>query len=70
MSFLARETLYADEKPYAHKFTPPAGLSRTHINSDTHDQVIDDIRGQETCFTLEGNGFIVISIENKLSHEN
>ncbi|KAH8821381.1 hypothetical protein F5884DRAFT_84977 [Xylogone sp. PMI_703] len=70
LGYLADEELYLDEKPYCLKFEAPAGLSRSNIQVEHHLQTIEDIRGREKDFTLDKNGFTLVSFDTRMAYED
>lgn len=71
ISFLSSVNRTFDtEKPYSLKFPPPDGLPKTNIRSHSHDQHIEDVRGQEERFSLGKNGFAIIQLQSRIQYED
>ncbi|KXG46333.1 uncharacterized protein PGRI_051890 [Penicillium griseofulvum] len=41
----------------------PEDIKKTHVSNETHRVLVHDIRGQESSFTLDKNGFVYLSHE-------
>ena len=71
MQFLARDKLYDVEKPYRFQYQPPEGVPRTNFRMEKHDGInISNIRGREEEFSLEKNGFTVLSLDQEIPYED
>lgn len=59
MRFYKPLDLHKKEKPYSCEFDVSSVIhaKRTNIETEDHDVIVHDIRGFETLFTLENNGF-------------
>jgi hypothetical protein len=45
------------EKPHTYNYDPPIGTPRQNFDNEAHRVLIEDIRGQESAFTLDKHGF-------------
>ncbi|EED16519.1 CmcJ-like methyltransferase, putative [Talaromyces stipitatus ATCC 10500] len=76
MYFLASNELFKSEKPYAFRFTLaehglPSSIPQTNMKMERRDDIIiDDIRGNEKMYTLEKNGFEVITHTSQIAYED
>ena len=76
MYFLTRNDLFVTEKPYAFRFAledhdKPADIPQTNMKMERKDNIIiKDIRGEEKQFTLEKNGFEVLSHTSRIGYED
>lgn len=69
--FLSRDHRYSCEKPYTLRFTPYIDFPRSNIETEKHnDIVIEDVRGREEDFTLQRNGFTIMSLGTKLLYDD
>lgn len=57
-------------KPYSLKYDPPENFPLTNITSESYNQKIQDVRGNEHAFTVAKNGFELMVIDPKLSYED
>lgn len=49
-----------DRKPQTYNFDPPAGVPRQNFNNAAQEVLIEDIRGREGDFTIDGQGFAAL----------
>jgi hypothetical protein len=70
MYFLANLPLYEDEKPYRLKYDPPAGLPESNIEMEQHSIFIQDVRKHERDFTLQKDGFALLSLKSAMTYED
>ena len=71
LQFLARDKLYEHEKPYRFQYKQPEGVPRTNFLMEKHDGInIRSIRGREEEFSLEKNGFTVLSLDQEIPYED
>lgn len=70
LSFLADDGLYLTERPYSLKFEAPAGLRRSNILVEKHQQNIEDVRGLEKNLTLDENGFVLVHLDTEMTYED
>lgn len=76
MYFLTRNDLFTTEKPYAFRFAltdhdMSANIPQTNMKMERKDDIIiKDIRGHEKQFTLEKNGFEVLSHTSEIAYED
>lgn len=70
LGYLADEELFLDERPYCLKFEAPAGLRRSNIQVEHRQQAIEDIRGREEDFTIDKNGFTLVSFDTKMAYDD
>jgi hypothetical protein len=45
------------------KSQPEDDIKKTHVSNETHRVLVQDIRGQESSYTLDKNGFVYLSHE-------
>ncbi|PIL32981.1 hypothetical protein GSI_05099 [Ganoderma sinense ZZ0214-1] len=45
------------DEPYQYVFTPPAGVAHNNLGSETRPVVVHDVRGRESEYSLDKNGF-------------
>lgn len=70
ISFLSQDgSLYMEEKPYSLKFPPPDGLPKSNIQGYSHDEVIENVRGQEERFSIESHGFALVPLESVIKYD-
>lgn len=69
--FLARDDRFTNEKPYAFRFALEEGpIPQSNMKMERKENIpITDIRGHEKHFSLERNGFEVLSHTSKLAYE-
>ena len=69
--FLPRDPKWQKEKPYTLKFTPVQKFDTVNGDRVEHsDILVEDIRGRETSFSVEDNGFAVMPLNvPDMSHE-
>lgn len=66
--FLKKDDKHMHEKPYRLRYDPGGTIPRTNCESDVQSNIlIRDIRGSETEYTLERNGFQVLELKTKLT---
>lgn len=53
-----------DEAPYQYVYEPPTDKPSHNIGSDPHSVVVHDVRGRESEFTLDKNGFQFVKHES------
>ncbi|KAK8099620.1 uncharacterized protein PG998_012861 [Apiospora kogelbergensis] len=70
MAFLARDPLYAKEKPYKVHYASSSVPPTNHIRETVNDIPIRDLRGLEHELTFLRNGIAVIEIESKMRYED
>jgi hypothetical protein len=76
MYFLTHNDLFTTEKPYAFRFAltdhdMPANIPQTNMKMERKDDIIiRNIRGHEKQFTLEKNGFEVLSHTSQIAYED
>ena len=62
--FLPRSSRWQKEKPYTLKFQPAEGFPVTSEQRvEVKDILVKDIRGQESSFSLDKNGFAVMPLK-------
>jgi hypothetical protein len=65
--FLHRDDKHKTEKPYKLQYDPGENIPRWNcVNENQSDIRLHDIRGRETEFTLEKQGFAVYNLNSKL----
>lgn len=70
LRFFANDKIYEHEKPYGFK-VPPENYPRTNIKINrVNDVYIEDMRGSESSFTVETNGFAIRNISCDLAYED
>ena len=71
LQFLAKDKLYEHEKPYRFQYKPPEGVPKTNFHIEKQDGInISSIRGREKEFSLEKNGFTVLSLDEEIPCED
>ena len=70
LGYLADKELFLDERPYCLKFEAPAGLRRSNIQVKHRQQTIKDIRSREIDFTIDKNGFTLVSFDTKMAYKD
>lgn len=69
--FLKPDSRYIHEKPYRLRYDPGDAIPRTNCETDVkRDVTVRDIRGRETDYTLNRNGFQVVRLDSKLTPED
>jgi hypothetical protein len=69
--FLEKDSKHETEKPYKLQYDPGPGLPRWNCKNESHDGItIHDIRGKESKFTVENQGFEVAKLSTELSPED
>ena len=66
--FLRRDALYATEKPYSLRFTPPTGFPRTNIKLEKHDIKIRNIRGSGLKPSFTEDGCSLLDLRTEMQH--
>ena len=62
--YLADLTLYQNVQPYVLKRSPPIGVPRSNVVSDSHPElVVRSVRGHEEDFSLSQQGFQFARLE-------
>lgn len=63
--FLCRNDLWKREKPYSLKFIPKADFPKNNGQRAQKDGIlVEDIRGRESNFSFEKNGFAIMRIDD------
>lgn len=71
MQFLARDKRYEYEKLYKFQYKPPEGMPKTNFRMEKHEGInVSSIRGREEEFSLERNGFTVLSLDHEIPYED
>lgn len=70
MHFLKQDELYAIEKPYSLRFTPPDGFPAANIKLDKRDIDIHDLRNNAKSLTFERDGVSVLEFESSMTYED
>lgn len=66
--FLKRDSKFLSEKPYRLRYDPGAEIPRTNCETQVQtDVLVRDIRGSESKYTLDRNGFQVLRLNCKLA---
>ena len=71
--FLKESEVYATIKPYSLAFTPEAQIPRENIERQEVSVSISDLRDNESSFSLDRNGFVVLDFQeqyDKVDWEN
>ena len=68
--YCTRHPLYEQVKPYLIDFESDSGFPRTNIIPEPHDVFIKDIRGIESDFSFEDNGFAVLEMQTTMQEED
>lgn len=66
--FLRRDPLYATEKPYSLRLTPPTGFPRTNIKLEKRDIKIRNIRGPGSKPSFEEDGCSLLDLRTEMQH--
>jgi hypothetical protein len=48
------------DKPHTYNYEPPAGVPRQNFENEAHRVLIEDLRGRESSFTTDGQGFAAV----------
>lgn len=68
--FLKPDEKYQYEKPYRLRYDPGGTIPRTNCETQVQkDVLVHDIRGTESKYTLDRNGFQVLKVESRLTPE-
>ena len=71
MQFLARDSLYKNEKPYKFKYAADIGIPTSNLRYKKEEPVkVSSIRGREREFTIEKNGFAVLKMCHDMSSDD
>jgi hypothetical protein len=63
--FLPKDPLWEKEKPYTLKFQPAEKFPGTNgARVEVKEILVEDIRGRESSFSMDKNGFAVMKLEN------
>jgi hypothetical protein len=66
--FLRRDALYATEKSYSLRFSPPTGFPRTNIKLEKGDIQIRNVRGLEFKPSFAEDGYILLDLWTKMEY--
>jgi hypothetical protein len=67
--FLAKDNVYKKEKPYTLRYPSEDELPQTNFNPEKHENItIHDLRGQESSFSYEKNGFTVMQLNSQMAY--
>jgi hypothetical protein len=58
------------EKPYSLRYEPPGDFPRTNFISVAHDQLIEDVRGRESDFSVHRQGFGILKIDPQMEYHD
>jgi len=68
--FLRPDPLHKEEKPYAFRFDPGAGVQQSNFTHDPHGGItVRNMRGSEDQFTFERNGFTVLKLPQHVPYD-
>lgn len=67
--FLAKDDVYKKEKPYTLRYPSEDELPQTNFKLEKHDNItIHDLRGQESSFSYEKNGFTIMNLDSQMAY--
>ncbi|KAH7400429.1 methyltransferase [Cadophora sp. MPI-SDFR-AT-0126] len=67
--FLARDSVYEKEKPNTLRYPSEDDLPQTNFRVEKHEDItFHDIRGQESSFSYEKNGFTIAHLDSKMAY--
>jgi hypothetical protein len=61
---------YASEKPYTMRYVPDNGVAVSNVEREKHSVEVIDMRGSESEYRLEKNGFTISKLVAKMSYED
>lgn len=68
--FLTKNVRFQTEKPYAFRF-PVETVQQTNMEMERRDSIsITDMRGSESNFSMETNGFVVLNLESGMAYDD
>ncbi|KAF2969732.1 hypothetical protein GQX73_g3868 [Xylaria multiplex] len=68
--FLEKDDIFIEEKPYAFRYdTEDDQIPQTNMTMKPFSIEINNMRGFESYFTLEGNGFEVMKLEEEIPYD-
>ncbi|KAF1815307.1 putative CmcJ-like methyltransferase [Eremomyces bilateralis CBS 781.70] len=71
LTFLEPDIIFQSEKPYRLRYDPGDEIPRTNCKSQVQSNIlIHDIRGRESSFSLDNNGFEILTLDSKLGPED
>lgn len=68
--YCTRHPLYSSVKPYLIDYEDSSDFPRTNIIPEAHSISITDIRGTESTFSFEENGFAVLQMQSAMTYED
>ncbi|OJD30644.1 methyltransferase [Diplodia corticola] len=68
--FLQRDALYAKEKPYSLRYTPPEGFPRANIKLERHNLTVRDVRPVKDELLFERDGCQIIDFNSRMKYDD
>lgn len=67
---LEQLSLYQNVKPYTMRYVPDASLPSTNVRREKRKVQVKDMRGQESHFSLDKQGFMIRELRTSMQHED
>lgn len=68
--YFRRHPLYEQVKPYLIDYEVENGFPRTNIIPEPHEVFIQNLRGAESSFSFDENGFAVLEMQSAMEYED
>jgi hypothetical protein len=67
---IKRDPIHEKEKPYELQYDPGEGFPRSNCKQDSYPVLIQDVRGRESEFSSNKNGFEIVHLDTNLPTED